>query len=378
MLTKPLIFLLTFTLTIVNFIILLLPLALIFSPIIFLYKSYLLSISLDIIFFLISIISSFMLFYIALDFIFGFAVRYFNKNAIPFSKMQMIHAHQEIQESFDWLKKKFDLPNAELYVGNNLNEVNAFAVGSMRKKSVIITMGLIQSIHEKAENDTQYIDAVKAILGHEMSHLKNKDYLPGLLTHANESINNTILSTIKFIFNIILLLRFLPFIGSWIYLIFFKTYQAIQSATNLFFYKIFMPLHNFFLKWLGRSIEYRCDKESAYAFGGRRMATGLSMIGAGSYFSIFSTHPRTKSRIDYVKDIQPLSGVIKPNILSSAADILSLLIVAGTFYYSFNKIDFSNFKTSQTGQIELKIPDFNFTKYKDMIMNLYYENIDKF
>ncbi len=88
-----------------------------------------------------------------------------------------------------------------------------------------------------------------------------------------------------------------------------------------------MPIYNFLLKFLGRSIEYRCDRESAYAYGGKKMANALKLLGGRSYFSLFSTHPTTNSRIKNVEDILPQARNIRPSIFNSLANLIVILTI---------------------------------------------------
>src|SRR5690606_36020203 len=90
----------------------------------------------------------------------------------------------------------------------------------------------------------------------------------------------------------------------------------------------------FFQKMLSRSVEFRCDRDAAYAFGGNRIATGLAMLGPGSYFSIFATHPRTKTRIKKVERVSPHPGHIRVPMTTHLVNVLSL----GSVFYVWYKI----------------------------------------
>lgn len=340
MLTKPFIFVLTFMLTIANFIILLIPVAVVAFPIFMFFESLFLKAGVNVLYFLVSRISFLMIAYMVLDFIFGFTVRRVNKRAIPIKKATSIYGHEDIDESFNWLKKKFNMPKVELYIDQNFQVVNAYAVGSLRKKSVTITLGLITQIKEKSANHTQFVDAIKGILGHEMSHLSNSDYMPGMLASANEIANRHVSSLIRWCFIIIAnFLRFVPFLGKPVYRLIVKFYNFLNFVLGFFYNWIFMPVYNFLKKWFGRSIEYRCDRESSYAFGGKRMALGLSMLGDGGYFSLFSTHPRTKSRIKNVEGIIPKSGIVRPSIMGGLSNFISIVLVLFVCVYSTERAD---------------------------------------
>jgi Zn-dependent protease with chaperone function len=294
----------------------------------------------NMLFFIVSRISFLMLIYMLLDFLFGFTVRRINKGNIKFEKATALLGHEDILSAFKWLKQKFNMPNVELYVTPDYQEVNAYAIGSMRRKSITITMGLIEKIKANSENYDQYLDAVKGILGHEMSHIANSDYLPGLLAAANESANRKVAKILRWIFVIFAnTFRFLPKAGYVIYGTIIGIYNMLNSLINAFYNWIFMPIYNFLRKWFGRSVEYRCDKEAAYAFGGSVVARALSMLGEGAYFSVFSTHPRTKSRINYVKNVAPKGGTIRPAFMNTLSNFLSIALVIYVCVYSTQKTD---------------------------------------
>jgi Zn-dependent protease with chaperone function len=297
-------------------------------------------VGMNLLYFMVSRISFIMIIYLVCDFIFGLTVRRLNKGSIPIEKAQSIYGCEDIESSFKWLKKKFNIPNVQLYIAPSFDVVNAYAIGSLRKKSVTITIGLLEKLKANASSHDQYIDAVKGVLGHEMSHLANGDYLPGLLTSANETANRCISNIIRRFFIIFAnLFRFIPYVGRYIYILIIRSYNLLSWVINAFFNWVFMPAYGFLQKWFGRSVEYRCDRESSFAFGGQRMAFALSCLGEGAYFSIFSTHPRTKSRINYVKNEQPRGGIISPNIINTISNFLSVFLVIFVCAYSTEKTD---------------------------------------
>lgn len=281
-----------------------------------------------------------MLFYMTLDFIFGFTVKRYNKKAMPFHKATSIQCHEEIEQAFEWLKKRFRMPNVELYVGQNFNEINAYAIGSLRKKYINISIGLIHLVRGQASSEQEYVDAIKGILGHEMSHLSNKDYLPGLIVSANEAATRHVSFLFRIVFRIVALAFWIiPIIGKYIYSLIMSGYLILSTALHLFNRFLFFPIYKFLMNWFGRSIEYRCDRESAKVFGGKVMAQGLSMIGGGGYLTVFSTHPSTKNRISHVKDARPEGGEIVPGIITSISNFISVILVVAVCIYSTYKTD---------------------------------------
>lgn len=332
MITKLLTFILTFILAVINLMVSMLPLELLITPFAYLFPKLVDKISIDIIILSLFFVMSYILIYIAMDWLFSMTVRHFTKRTTPIHKAKSVVDHKEIEESFLWLKKKFNLKNVNLYISGE-NVVNAYAVGGFRRKAVILTMGLINQAHNKTDDRKQALEAIRGIIGHELSHLSNQDYLPALLTFANQKALGFIDRIIFLIFkSISIFFMIIPVIGNPLSYLFNMIYSGINmfiDGVNLFF---FMPLYRLLQKALSRSIEFRCDRDSALAFGGRRIAIGLSMLGAGSYFSVFSTHPRTKTRINKVEKVKAISGYIRPGFLTQIINVLSVLSVCYLWY----------------------------------------------
>ncbi len=324
---------LVFILSIINIIIMLVPLALILSPMIYAlyYYNYQYNYTLKLyLYFFLSVtvlaIISYMLVYMVSDFLFGLTVRSYSKGAIPISKAGFLNGHKEIEQAFNYLKKRFNLQNVELLISPSL-VINAYAIGSMRKKAIVITVGLANNIHNNSVNDHQYVDMLAAILGHEFSHLVNKDFLPGMLIYSNQKISNGLSWIFANIFiSLANILRIIPIIGKPIALLLSLIYKIVNKALNLFYKLVFLPVYNFIYKWFSRSIEYRCDKDAAKIFGGKNMANALKTLGKGSYFSIFSTHPKTAARVNHVQNISPTAGIIKPSFLGQLVNIITIII----------------------------------------------------
>jgi len=335
MLAKPFTFLLVFLLTIINFIILLVPVSLLLFPIFLFFKSVFMQVGFKLFFFVVSRISGAIILYIILDTIFGFTMRAMRKGCIPIEKASVLQGHEDMMEAFEWLKNKFQIKNVKLYIDQNFNVANAYAIGSFSESTVTMTMGVVNQMHQNANSYEEFIDSVRAILGHEMSHLANKDFMPGLLTAASDRANYRISKIIRFLFMVIArIFRIIPWIGWTISQMIVTLYNITNFALMAFYRFIFMPIYKFLINFFGRSIEFRCDRESAYAYGGQKMASALSMLGGRGYFSIFSTHPTTASRIRSVRDVVPEIGKIRPSFFNRLANLLSILLVVSTFVCS--------------------------------------------
>lgn len=322
--TKLLNFVLVFLLSMVNFVIMLAPLSLFVFPFIYFFKLTLIGVGLNVVLLLGGLISGYMLLYLIGDCLFGFTVRNYLKQAIPSDQAGFLNGHEDIVTAFSYLKKRFNLPRAELYISQDM-QVNAYAVGSFRKKAVVMTLGLIHRMYNASETKAEYIHAVKGIMGHEMSHLINKDFLPGMLVYSNEVAHRFISRIIRvFFMGMARVVFIIPCLGKPIAHLFITFYRALETLTSMFYRLLFQPVYGFLYKAFSRSIEHRCDKDSARVFGGEIVAHALSMLGKGAYFSIFSTHPATKSRVKYVRNIQPESGIIKMRTTSGIANIVAV------------------------------------------------------
>lgn len=221
-------------------------------------------------------ISFLMLIYLFIDFIFGFSIRLSLKDCKPYNKAG---SYDFLQEIFEEVKSKFSNPSAKLYIQNS-DEINAFAVGGMGRRVIVLTSGLIEHYDSNTENDQQFLSALRSILGHEMSHLINKDFLPGLLIIINQRVTNFISSILMMLFRIIIqLATYLRIQNKIIAVMMLTIYNICDWILNFFNRYIINGIYNFLRNFLSRAVEYRCDRQSAKAFGGINMAFALSLLG---------------------------------------------------------------------------------------------------
>ena len=271
---------------------------------------------------LIFFISFFMIIYLILDFIFGFSVRYSLKGCKDYRKK-----YSFLKEIFEEVKFKFDKPNLKLFIKND-DEINAFAVGSMRKKAMVLTTGLINHYANYIEDDKKLLIALRSILAHEASHLINKDYLPGLLIIINQKITNFAAWIITIIFQLFIRASYhLGIEQGYILNLMVVICNFVTWTFNLFNRLIIMNIYVFLQKFLSRSIEYRCDKQAAKAFGGINMAFALSLLGKSGYFTLFSTHPATQRRVNKAKIIEDKNAIIHAPFFNQLSNYLSILIL---------------------------------------------------
>lgn len=340
MLTKPLNLLLVFLLAIVHFFILLIPLAIVSSPLLVMAKDAVKDIAPLVFFFVVFCMTSYMLLYLFLDLIFGFTIRTLCKGAIPLNKAVEEYPYPGLDDAFAETKQRFNTHNVSLYIDKNASIINAYAISSLRHRRIVMTVGLLDTILKQASSKTEFTDAVRGILGHEMSHLVNKDFLPGLLIASNHAAHRFLARILSLVFILAAnILNIIPIIGQYIALTIIMANSLLNRIVNILYRWVINPIFEFIKRTLNRSVEYRCDRESAFAFGGSRMATGLSMLGESNYFSLFSTHPNTIQRIKKVKDIKAKTSIITPSFLTQLSNIASLIGLVALCAYSGKKAE---------------------------------------
>jgi Zn-dependent protease with chaperone function len=337
MFSKPLSLVLVYILTIFNFLILTLPFLAAVFPFMYIegnnivlakYISFNPKLALLSMVFMISFL---MLCYLFIDFIFGFSIRLSLKDCKPYDKAGN---YGFLQEIFEEVKSKFSNPSAKLYIKNS-DEINAFAVGGMGRKIIVLTSGLIEHYASNTESDQQFLFSLRSILGHEMSHLINKDFLPGLLIIINQRVTNFISSILMMIFKIALQLgTYFRIQNKRAALMMLTIYNICDWILNFFNRYIINGLYNFLRNFLGRAVEYRCDRQSAKAFGGINMAFALSLLGKSGYFTLFSTHPATIKRIKKVEVIEEKNAIIRASLLSKISNFSSIMILPAICFYT--------------------------------------------
>lgn len=241
-------------------------------------------------YFILSLVISIVLFYIYLivDFIFSFSIRSLTKSASLITKDNH-YGYLEIYDIFEEVKKLYGINSVKLYIGET-EEINAYAVSTFRKKVVILTTGLIETITVNSNTKEEALDALEGIIGHELSHLENWDFLPGYILNTSNFISKKILNIMLVVFN---LLSIVPMVG-----VFFSfIYNISTMGLNSFHRFIIIPLYRLVERYLSRVKEYRCDLHSALTLGWQKIFYGLSHLGVDSYSNIYSSHPNTLSRL---------------------------------------------------------------------------------
>ncbi len=330
MFSKPISLVLVYVITIINIVVLASPLLAVIVPFVHLDNNALiiehaLFQKIKFGFLLLCFIVSFlMLIYLVLDFLFGFSVRTSLKGCTRYEK---IKDYDFLTDLFNQVKTKFGEKNVKLYIKNS-DEVNAYAISSLRSRAIVLTSGIINHYLNECPDPKKFLYALRSILGHEMSHLVNKDFLPTFLIITNQKITNLVSSVLFIIFNLVIrALNMMPFGGRTSSQLMRDFYLLINFAVTFFNRFVVYNIYEFLRRTLSRSIEFRCDHQSAKAFGGKSMALALSMLGESGYYTIFSTHPKTKARMARVENIKISDAIVKPQFFDSLSNYFALMFL---------------------------------------------------
>lgn len=197
---------------------------------------------------------------------------------------------EEINKIVEELSKKAGIPKPKVYLMKSPYP-NAFATGRNPKNSVIvITEGLLRSLDK---------DEIKAVIGHEISHIKNYDIL---------------ISTIAAVIA--------GMIGFLVRFIFWGFGRERERGPEIFLL-IFVPLLALLIRLaISRQREYLADEESCKITGNpEAMISALEKISGYKYYvnpghahmfihnplpsilELFSTHPPIRKRIERIRKL---------------------------------------------------------------------------
>ena len=372
MLTKIFNFIIVYILSIVNFFIILMPITCFIllgymfgNDVINKYIYYITYLS-------VSLISVLMLVFLFFDLLFNSTVRFFLKTC------RKVKEEDDFFGLFEEVKRVFNINNVELVLQDS-NEVNAYAVGGFRKNVIVLTKGLLDHYKEKTSTNEEYLISIQAIVAHEMSHIVNKDFLPGLLIMINERASKFVSKIIYLIFKIfITLIKIIPFVGFKLSSALVTFYNSLNTILMFVYNKIFLKIYYFIKLQISRNIEYRADKQAGYVVGGQNMAYALSLLGKSGFFSLNSTQPRTASRVKADRRTKRKLRV-KAVPFVDITVYLSLICIIGGFIYSIQLANLPElidlYKASVKGCNRLLV-DYNniiqTIKYKiQMIVNNY-------
>ncbi|OFW80406.1 MAG: hypothetical protein A2887_05590 [Alphaproteobacteria bacterium RIFCSPLOWO2_01_FULL_40_26] len=270
------------------------------------------------------VVSFLMLVYFILDFLFGFSVRSSLKGCTRYEK---IKDYDFLTDLFDQVKNKFSEKSVRLYIKDS-DEINAFAISSLGSRAIVLTRGIINHYLVECEDPKMFLYALRSIIGHEMSHLINKDFLPTFLVITNQKVTNLVSCMLHVIFSFaVRIINIIPFGGRMSSRVMADTYSILNFVITFFNRFVVYNIYEFLRRFVSRSIEFRCDRQSARAFGGQNMALALSMLGESGYFTLFSTHPGTRARIRKVENIRIEDAIVRPGFFDALANYFSLMFL---------------------------------------------------
>ncbi len=236
------------------------------------------------------------------DYLFSFTIRSYIKKTKSYThkkyelyKPYIQHAHKIITQKYN-LSFKILIKESET--------IEAFATGSFSTNIVVISTATLEKLEYKSKTKEEFANAIAGLLGHEASHLLNKDFLPGNLLMLNQKATNFVAKLSGLLTScIFMIFSVIPYIGRPLRKIGKLIHSKSSSSLNFSMQNIVLPIYFFVNRFLTRAIEYRSDKDAARAFGFAGITLCLNMIAGNSYNSIFSTHPSTNKRVASVKGV---------------------------------------------------------------------------
>lgn len=289
----------------------------------------------------------FTLIYLCLDFYYGFTIKSIIKDCEDISTIKELSLENRL---FLETLKKFELSNVSFLLQKS-EEVNAFAVLSLRKKYVIITTSMIEHISKSFDTQEAKEKALQGLIAHELSHLLNWDSLPNLILLSGQFIAVMISSLLTLISTVVIkivsIIPIVSFLATGVTYIFL----FLQFALGLIYGFILHPLYLLVERFLGRVIEHRSDYQSAKAMSWEPMYLCLSALlnlQGNTFNSNFSTHPSTISRILHIYKVEKSSENIEVSFFSKYFSLIivfaSLVLTIYFLVINFNQLNYLNEK----------------------------------
>jgi len=272
--------------------------------------------------------------YLLFDFLFGFTIKNLIKNAVNVKDMEDFQAHKEL---FNETKMRFDIGNVKFLIEDS-EIVNAYAVATFRKKYVIVTTAMLTHITNSFENTDDRRDALKGLIGHELSHLLNWDFLPNFILLSGQNVSFYVGKVLQLIIGtVISVLRVIPVVGVALSFGMTITYNVLNFSLNFFYRFIIHPIYLLIERYLGRLVEYRSDYQSAQALNWIPMYQSLYallLLNGNTYHSNFSTHPNTISRVLNIYKVEQNNKNISASFFSKYFGLLLILGITTTITYT--------------------------------------------
>ena len=302
MFAKVLNILLVYFLCIANFAFLTIPFIILLSPLLLIKGSLGINVIISCIVIFGFAVSSIVLLFWFLDFLFAISVRQYIKNTKPYSHKKYAIYKEYIDNAYKIIKQKYNISFKILI--KDSDSIEAFATGGFGLKIVVISNATLEKLELKSKDPEEFQIAIAGLLGHEASHLLNKDFLPGTLLATNQKATSIFANISGLAMScVFMILSTIPYFGKYAKALAKLVYKNSHYILGFFMNKILLPFYFFISKILSRSIEYRSDNDSAKAFGNLGVSLCLQMLAGNDYNSIFSTHPSTSKRILHVKSV---------------------------------------------------------------------------
>ena len=309
--------------------------------------------------------------YLFLDLFFGFTVATLVKDCKDISTLEGFSLHKKL---FDETLNEFDMDDVKFLLQES-EDVNTFAVLTLRKKYVVVTTAMLNHITNSFPNIEEQKLAIKGMIAHELSHLLNWDSLPNLILLSGQNIAYYLSTALAFILNIILLiLSYIP-ITAIFSLIVRVAFNILQLGLNLVYTKILHPTYLLVERFLGRLNEYRSDYQSAEALSWKPMHLclySLLLLDGNTYHSNFSTHPNTISRVLYIYKVERTPINIGASFVSKYFSILLLALISiCVFYLTYEYFD-------RISEVSVAVENYLIQSYestKNFLIYLYDSNL---
>lgn len=205
------------------------------------------------------------------------------------------------------LASKSGLKSVTLFV-HDTEVVNAYAVQTPVSNDIILTSALIQNFRDVCGDQQKTFElSVEGILAHEISHLRQGDYLPQwffLIALRVLAWIQTILATFLLFFGSLFLL--IPFVGKLIAFIFQFQVKVVHYGIDFLGNRVLPLIQSFFDAIFMRRVEYRCDLHGAKLAGpaaGYLAQCVLADTGSLARAGLVNDHPPTIGRILQMKKL---------------------------------------------------------------------------
>lgn len=329
--------------TFINFLVILLPFYL--TLILFIDSQSNLDLSNNIFIYTMIFMFIFTLAYLCLDFYYGFTIKSFVKDCVQIDKIPELGF---LQKNFDETIKNFKLKNVEFLLKDS-EEINAFAVLSLRKKYVVITTGMIDHILKSLNTHEAQDKAFKGLIAHELSHLINWDSLPNLILLSGQVVAVILSNILTFVSTLVIrIISVIPIVSLFAVVLTY-IFLLLQFLLNMVYSFILHPLYLLVERFLGRLIEHRSDYQSAKALSWESMyicLNSLMALNGNTFNSSFSTHPSTINRILHIYKIEKSPENIKVSFFSKYFSLIllfaSLVLSVYFLLVNFNNLNYLN------------------------------------